>query len=180
MRRPVRSAMPGAFCCMFVGLRLSRSHAAGSESFRCKTISSGGKQMASRNRKSVHPNELNQMQWYLGEETVEDWEDGIISRRAMLKRLIVICGGSAAAATVMAACGAPPSAPSAPAASTANTAAPEPTTAPSPAPTDAPTDAPAATATTGVATTSPVATPASATTNAVLRPLTTPQFRQAM
>ena len=51
------------------------------------------------------------MQWYLGEETVEDYQDGILSRRAMLKRLIVICGGSAAAATVLAACGVPANAP---------------------------------------------------------------------
>ena len=73
--------------------------------------------MASKNRKSVPEDALNQMQWYLGEETVEDYQDGIISRRGMLKRLIIICGGSAAAATVLTACGVPVNAP--PAASTA-------------------------------------------------------------
>lgn len=114
--------------------------------------------MASRNRRPVREDELNQMQWYLGEETVEDWEDGLISRRAMLKRLIVICGGSAAAATVLAACGVPAATPpaalstmigtSAPEATTAATEAPSPTAEPTTAPTEAPTKTPAATATT--------------------------------
>jgi carboxymethylenebutenolidase len=105
--------------------------------------------MASRNRKPVREDELNQMQWYLGEETVEDWQDGLISRRAMLKRLIVICGGSAAAATVLAACGVPASAP--PAALSTTTAAPtEAASAPTDEPTTAPTEAPATTATTAI------------------------------
>ena len=67
--------------------------------------------MNNKKRQPVSENDLNQMQWYLGEETVEDYQDGILSRRAMLKRLIVICGGSAAAATVLAACGVPANAP---------------------------------------------------------------------
>jgi carboxymethylenebutenolidase len=86
--------------------------------------------------------ELNQMQLYLGEETIEDFQDGIISRRAMLKRLIVICGGSAAAAALMAACGVPPTAaPAAPTTAPAatDTIAPEPTAAPTTEPTVAPT-----------------------------------------
>lgn len=66
--------------------------------------------MPAKNRTLVPEDTLTQMQWYLGEETIEDYQDGIISRRAMLKRLIVICGGSAAAATVLAACGIPPTA----------------------------------------------------------------------
>jgi carboxymethylenebutenolidase len=100
----------------------------------------------------VREDELNQMQWYLGEETVEDWEDGLISRRAMLKRLIVICGGSAAAATVLAACGVPASAPPA-AQSTSTTAPTEAASATTDEPTTAPTEAPAATATTAVTST---------------------------
>lgn len=64
-----------------------------------------------KNRKLISPDKLNQMQWYLGEETIEDFQDGLISRRAMLKRLIVICGSSTAAATVLAACGVPVNAP---------------------------------------------------------------------
>jgi carboxymethylenebutenolidase len=108
--------------------------------------------MASRNRRFVREDELNQMQWYLGEETVEDWQDGLISRRALLKRLIVICGGSAAAATVLAACGVPASAP--PAALSTTTAAPtEAASAPTDEPTTAPTEAPATTATTAVTST---------------------------
>ncbi len=54
---------------------------------------------------------LNQMQWYLSEETIEDYDDGLITRRTMLRRLIAICGGSAAAAALMSACGAPLAAP---------------------------------------------------------------------
>lgn len=79
-------------------------------------------------RKPVALDNLNQMQIYLGEETVEDFQDGLISRRAMLKRLIVICGGSAAAAAVLSACGVPLNAPS-PAATAAASAAAAPTTA---------------------------------------------------
>lgn len=123
--------------------------------------------MPSRHRKPVPESALNQMQWYLGEETIEDYEDGLISRRAMLKRLIVICGGSAAAATVLAACGAPP--PATPAA----TGAPAPTDAPAAEPTAAPTTAPTAeptteptSAPTAEATAAPA--PAAATGSAVL------------
>jgi len=67
--------------------------------------------MASKNRQPVPEDALNQMQWYLGEETIEDYQDGLLSRRGMLKRLIVICGGSAAAATILTACGVPVNAP---------------------------------------------------------------------
>lgn len=125
--------------------------------------------MPEKKRKPLPEEALNQMQWYLGEETVEDYQDGLISRRAMLKRLIVICGGSAAAATVLAACGVPPAAPPAAATASGNTASP--TDAPSPEPsataqaepsaTPAPTSA--ATAQAAGATTSPLATAASTT-----------------
>ncbi len=87
--------------------------------------------MANQKRKPVSESDLNQMQWYLGEETVEDFQDGIISRRAMLKRLIVISGGSAAAAVVLAACGVPANAPPATKPTEAPSAA-NPTTAPAP------------------------------------------------
>ncbi|BCX05363.1 MAG: hypothetical protein KatS3mg053_3301 [Candidatus Roseilinea sp.] len=97
--------------------------------------------MSAKNRTLVPEDALTQMQWYLGEETIEDYQDGIISRRAMLKRLIVICGGSAAAATVLAACGVPPTAAPTPAAQpTGAPTAAEPTAEPSPLPaTSAPT-----------------------------------------
>jgi carboxymethylenebutenolidase len=125
----------------------------------------------------VPENALNQMQWYLGEETIEDYEDGFISRRAMLKRLIVICGSSAAAATVLAACSAPPpaapAATSAPAPTDAPTAEPTaeataaPTAEPTAEPTAAPTSAPTTEATVAP-TAAPAATPAAATGSAVL------------
>jgi carboxymethylenebutenolidase len=123
--------------------------------------------MSTRKRKLVSNDSLNQMQWYLGEETVEDFQDGLISRRAMLKRLIVICGGSAAAATVLTACNVPVSAPpaapaekpaesqstpsssataTAPAAAEATTAAtrpPQPTPGPATGPLTVPVDDPA-------------------------------------
>lgn len=116
--------------------------------------------MPAKNRKPVPEDQLNQMQWYLGEETVEDFQDGLISRRAMLKRLIIICGGSAAAATVMAACGVPPAAP--PTAAPTSTIAAEPTTAPTEtaAATAAATTAPTETA---AATAAPAATTAGTT-----------------
>jgi carboxymethylenebutenolidase len=123
--------------------------------------------MPAKNRKPVPEDALNQMQWYLGEETVEDYQDGIISRRAMLKRLIIICGGSAAAATVLAACGVPPAA--LPAATSA-TSAPSPTDAPTSQPTSTaqaePTATTAATATTESATQAPAATASPAATSA--------------
>jgi len=83
--------------------------------------------MSIRKRESVSIHDLNQMQVYLGEETLEDYDDGLLSRRAMMKRLIIICGGSAAAAALMTACGAPinappPAATSAPAAAAATEA----------------------------------------------------------
>lgn len=117
--------------------------------------------MSTNNRRSAQIEELNQMQLYLGEETIEDYEDGLITRRAMLRRLIVICGGSAAAAALMTACGVP----APPPAQSGAPAATDP-----PAPTDAPTAAAAATA---VATSAPTVEPtatvaAAATTGAAL------------
>ena len=67
--------------------------------------------------KDRHPfpvDQLNQMQRYLGEEMIEDYHTGELTRRQMLKRLLGICGSAAAAAALLAACGegtaAPPAA----------------------------------------------------------------------
>lgn len=48
--------------------------------------------------------ELNETQRYFIEEHVEDFRDGIISRRELVRRVSLIAGGAAAAATVLAAC----------------------------------------------------------------------------
>ena len=45
--------------------------------------------------------QLNQFETYLVHEFVEDWEDGIMSRRDMVRRVVHITGGVAAAATVL-------------------------------------------------------------------------------
>jgi carboxymethylenebutenolidase len=50
--------------------------------------------------------QLNQMQRYLGEEMIEDYQEGMLTRREMLRRLLGICGGAAGAAALLAACGA--------------------------------------------------------------------------
>ncbi len=117
--------------------------------------------MSSKKRPQFDPEQLNQMQWYLGEETIEDYDDGLITRRTMLRRLIAICGGGTAAAALMSACGAPVNAPAATSATT--NAPPEPTAAPAATATAAPTDtaqpqANAATATTPAAAAAPEAT----------------------
>ncbi len=49
--------------------------------------------------------QLNPMQQYLVHEFVEDYEDGILSRRDMMSRVLHITGGVAAAATVLTALG---------------------------------------------------------------------------
>jgi carboxymethylenebutenolidase len=58
--------------------------------------------------KDRHPfaiDQLNQMQRYLGEEMIEDYHTGELTRRQMLKRLLGICGSAATAAALLAACG---------------------------------------------------------------------------
>lgn len=58
--------------------------------------------------KDRHPfpvDQLNQMQRYLGEEMIEDYHTGELTRRQMLKRLLGICGSAAAAAALLTACG---------------------------------------------------------------------------
>ena len=51
--------------------------------------------------------ELNETQRYFIDEHVEDYLDGLISRRELLRRVTVISGSAALAATIVAACGAP-------------------------------------------------------------------------
>lgn len=47
---------------------------------------------------------INDIQHYLGVETVHHWRDGLIDRREMLRQLIGICGTTAGAAALLAAC----------------------------------------------------------------------------
>ena len=65
--------------------------------------------MSIHTRTVVRVEDLTEMQRYLGEETIEDYVDGHMSRRRMIARLIYICGAGGAGA-LMAACGvtAPP------------------------------------------------------------------------
>ena len=68
--------------------------------------------MSLKTRPNMSVEKLTEMQRYLGEETVEDYQEGHISRRRMIGRLIAICGTGGAAA-LMTACGvaqAPPTA----------------------------------------------------------------------
>ncbi len=48
--------------------------------------------------------ELNETQRYFIEEHVEDFRDGLIGRRELVRRVTLIAGGAAAAATILAAC----------------------------------------------------------------------------
>ena len=48
--------------------------------------------------------QLKQMQVYVGREMVEEFRAGHISRRVLIKRLIMICGGASAAAALLASC----------------------------------------------------------------------------
>ena len=48
---------------------------------------------------------VNDIQRYLGEETIENHRDGSISRREMFTQLVAICGSAAAATALLAACG---------------------------------------------------------------------------
>ncbi len=60
--------------------------------------------MSLKNRPNMSVEQLTEMQRYLGEETVEDYQEGHITRRRMIGRLIAICGTGGAAA-LMTACG---------------------------------------------------------------------------
>lgn len=96
---------------------------------------------------------LNDMQQYLVDEYVEDYQEGLLSRRDALRRIAAISGSMVFATALLAACGTTASAPTATASS--------PTTAPAPAATSVPaaTTAPAATS---AATSEPAATTAAA------------------
>lgn len=87
---------------------------------------------------------LNDMQQYLVDEFVEDFQEGLMSRRDALKRIAAITGSLTFATAILAACGSPE-----PAASTATSppAAAEATTAPAEAATEAATTAPTEAAT---------------------------------
>ena len=91
---------------------------------------------------------LNDMQLYLVDEFVEDYQEGLLSRRDALKRIAAISGSMAFATALLAACGPPEPATSAVTAAPATVSA---TTAPEIAPTVAPT-----TEATVAATTEPV------------------------
>jgi carboxymethylenebutenolidase len=126
--------------------------------------------MALKQREPYSLDNLNQMQRYVAEETYEEYQEGHMSRRRMLRRMILICGSLPAASAFLAACGDTPTA-----TTVATTAAAQPTTSAATtaaATTAAPTTAVATTAapttaaaTTAAATTS-AATTAAATTSA--------------
>jgi carboxymethylenebutenolidase len=101
--------------------------------------------------KDRHPfavDQLNQMQRYLGEEMIEDYHTGELTRRQMLKRLLGICGSATAAAALLAACGeGTATSPAATAAVASPSAVPPAAEAPTAAPTAATAAAPAAGAT---------------------------------
>src|SRR6266851_9059424 len=48
--------------------------------------------------------ELNETQRYFVEEHVEDFRDGLLTRRELVRRVTLIAGNSVAAATILAAC----------------------------------------------------------------------------
>lgn len=79
--------------------------------------------MTRAQRPPVAVNELNQMQRYLGEEMIEDWEQGELTRRQMLRRLLAICGGAAGASALLVACGAETATPTGSASAAASLAA---------------------------------------------------------
>jgi carboxymethylenebutenolidase len=58
-----------------------------------------------KNRAPAEVDELNQMQRYLGEEMIEDYHAGELTRRQMLRRLLGICGSGAMVAALLVACG---------------------------------------------------------------------------
>jgi len=100
---------------------------------------------------------MNEIQRYLAEEHVEDFRDGLITRRELLRRVTLISGSAVAAATFLAACGVSSSGgPGAPGAASA-----PPTSA---APTSAATASVAASAAPAVAYATP---PASATSDGI-------------
>lgn len=92
--------------------------------------------------------ELNETQTYFVNEHIEDYRDGLITRRELVRRVTLIAGGATAAATILAACDL--------------TQRPAATTTPSSAATAAATSAPSASA--GLVASGPYATPPAAPT----------------
>ncbi|HEV8468597.1 MAG TPA: dienelactone hydrolase family protein [Candidatus Limnocylindria bacterium] len=88
--------------------------------------------------------QLNETQRYFIEEHVEDFRDGLISRRELIRRATIIAGSATAAAAILAACDQTPRPAAASASATATAAA---TPAPSPSPFATP---PAQASTTGI------------------------------
>ena len=68
--------------------------------------------------------ELNETQRYFIDEHIEDYMDGLISRRELLRRVTLISGSAALAGTIVAACGTPTPAASSPTPTVAASAAP--------------------------------------------------------
>ena len=129
--------------------------------------------MAYKQRQEISVDELNEMQRYLGEETIEDYQAGQMSRRRMLRRLILICGASGATALLVA-CGdatatttAPTTTASAAPAASATTAAATSAAATSAAPTNA-------ASTTGPATSAAATSAAPTTVDGTTAARTTP------
>lgn len=83
---------------------------------------------------------VNDIQWYLGEEMIEQHREGALSRRDLMTRLVAICGSVAGASALLAACGDDGSASSSTSTSGASTTAAPGTTA-APQTTAAPTTA---------------------------------------
>lgn len=50
---------------------------------------------------------LSEVQRYMGEEAIENYQTGLLTRRMLLRRLVLICGSGASAAALLAACGDP-------------------------------------------------------------------------
>jgi carboxymethylenebutenolidase len=77
---------------------------------------------------------MNEIQKYLAEEHYEDFQDGLITRRELFRRVTLILGTSSAAAAFIAACGGTERPAGATSAAPAAAATPAPTVAASPAP----------------------------------------------
>src|SRR6266850_569540 len=63
--------------------------------------------MSDRVKGRTNVGDLNETQRYFIDEHIEDYMDGLIPRRELLRRVTLISGSAALAATIVAACGAP-------------------------------------------------------------------------
>jgi carboxymethylenebutenolidase len=109
---------------------------------------------------------INDIQHYLGVETVHHWRDGLINRREMLRQLIGICGTTAGAAALLAACSSSDTTKASPTSAAPETA-PAPNTTTAPGTTAAPSSAVIASTSTAAASTAPASSAAPPTTVAV-------------